>query len=217
MKKSELIEGRDYAAGSTSRYDRYALARITVLHINGERPRDNGTMAKGIVVRLVSKASGNYVFSRHVIGEEFVLPSARHVQKTWDEYEKEKAAHNEAMRARAAEEKRCRDVAMAAAVKLRAFGVPVGKRFSHDPVRFDAGVFTVKADAMAGLLERLDPVEAAEDALRAFLAKGQDWPPDDGEEGIIAAVLDELRERLATSPDGYKLASCGAPQDGDPF
>jgi hypothetical protein len=39
MRKSELKVGGEYAAGSTSTYDRFSLARVRVVDLDGERGR----------------------------------------------------------------------------------------------------------------------------------------------------------------------------------
>lgn len=216
MKKSELVEGRDYAAGSTSRHDRFRMARVTVVEVDGARQRENGTTAKGIVLLLVEAGTSWGVMGRRKVGDEFVVASAREIQQEWESYATRKAAHEEHVKAVQRERERKREAAKRASVRLRGLGVSVGSKFDRDdPVRVDDATFSIGADAMEGLLERLDPVRAAEDAIRAFCAN--DGRSEDEFEEVLAAVLDELRERLATSPDGYKLASCGAPQDGDPF
>jgi hypothetical protein len=99
MRKSELKVGGEYAAGSTSTYDRFSLARVRVVDLDGEREEKTSwgrvRKVRGIVVALMGD-SDTYGF-RGKDGEEFVLKSARDIHSEWAPYVERKAEHERIM------------------------------------------------------------------------------------------------------------------------
>jgi hypothetical protein len=91
MRKSELKVGGEYAAGSSSRFGRWQLVPVRVVEIDGERPRPNGTVQRGIVVQLLEDTY-DYRW-RGKAGDEKVIDSARDLQCEWAPYVERKAAN----------------------------------------------------------------------------------------------------------------------------
>jgi hypothetical protein len=147
MRKSELKVGGEYAAGSTSSYDRFSLARVRVVDLDGEREEKTSwgrvQKVRGIVVALMGD-SDMYRF-RGKDGKEFVLKSAHDIQSEWAPYVERKAEHERIVAERQAEAKRVRKVAEEVDARLTAlgFGRIVGG---------GSGVFRVPADTMAKIV-----------------------------------------------------------------
>lgn len=146
MRKSELKVGGEYAAGSTSRYDRFSLTRVRVVDLDGEREQETlwGRVqkARGIVVALVGD-SDTYGF-RGKDGEEFILKSARDIQSEWTPYVERKAEHARIMAERQTETERVRRVAEG--VEVRLTGLGFGRISRSD------GTFRIPADTMAKIV-----------------------------------------------------------------
>jgi hypothetical protein len=156
MKKSELQPGVEYAFGSTSRYDRYRAVKVTVVEVDGERERANGTTVKGIVVagggdlrRLAGYVSEAEV--ARVQSGEWVVRSGRYLREPWADFEEKVRRHEEAEAEKGEERKRRQEVAGEVRAKLRRLGL-------EDAFRVDPGQyrFSASADTMAKLLQRLD-------------------------------------------------------------
>ncbi len=146
MKKSDLIEGEDYAIGSPSRYLQWQGKRATVVEINGARPRANGTTQRGIVLRFAEKAGWSY--GSTPAGVEWVLDSARDVLGPWAPYAKRKAEYEAAKRARDAESALRRKVAKDAEVELARRGIAARLTGGGEEI-------ILSADAMTELLAGL--------------------------------------------------------------
>jgi hypothetical protein len=145
VRKADLKVGEEYAAGSTSRYDRWKLAHVRLVELEGERVVQewNGSRRRrGIVVALVEDHD-EYLL-RGKAGDEKVLPSARDIIEPWAPYAEALACKRQSDAERAAERNRVRGVAEDVQVRLRAIGAP--------EVRFSDGVFRVPADAMAKIV-----------------------------------------------------------------
>jgi hypothetical protein len=148
MRKADIKVGEEYAAGSPSTYDRWKLARVRVVELDGERIVDgwNGKQRdRGIVVALVED-SRTYRLSGKA-GDELVLSSARNLIQSWASYAEAKAAHDERQHAAAVERRRRCDVAEAAELRLRALSAYEGARWNTT-----TGVFAVPADTMARIV-----------------------------------------------------------------
>jgi hypothetical protein len=148
MRKADVKVGEEYAAGSTSRYDRWMLARVRVVDLDGVREVNgwSGIQRKhGIVVALVEDRD-EYLL-RGKAGDEKVLQSARDIIEPWARYAERKAAHDASDRAAMAERRRRCDVAEATELRLRALG-------AYDGVRWNSanGQFAVQADTMARIV-----------------------------------------------------------------
>jgi hypothetical protein len=105
MRKSELKVGGEYAAGSSSRFGRWQLVPVRVVEIDGERPRPNGTVQRGIVVQLLEDTY-DYRW-RGKAGDEKVIDSARDLQCEWAPYVERKAEHAAHRAERQAEPSAC--------------------------------------------------------------------------------------------------------------
>jgi hypothetical protein len=214
VKKTELREGVDYALGSTSKYDRYKAAKVTVVEVDGERERANGTKVKGVVVTSAIEADlsryAGYVSRgevERVPSGEWVLRSGRYLREPWTDFEEKRRRYDEARAEKHAERERKRGVIEGVIGTLARYGVTTdGGR----GVRVDrtAQHFVFGPDAMAELLCRLDPVQVAEDAIRAMSAKapspsrvarGRAEGYDDWFEDALQDVLHEVREGLAVA------------------
>lgn len=146
MRRQDLKVGEEYAAGSSSRFSRYDMARVRVIELDGQRTVPHswgGTQQKrGIVVALVEDHDG-YDF-RGKAGDEKVLSTARDIQSPWAPYVERKAAHEKVKAEQAAERRRVNGVANDAQDRLIRLGF---KRLGHSD-----GTFRVPADTMAAIL-----------------------------------------------------------------
>jgi hypothetical protein len=153
MRKSELKVGGEYAAGSSSKYDQWWLVPVRVVEIDGERPRRNGTMQRGIVVQLLQDST-QYRW-RGKAGDEKVIDSARDLQCEWAPYVERKAEHARIVAERQAEAERVRKVAED--VEVRLTGLGFGRISRSD------GTFRIPADTMAKIVALIpDPVSSWE-------------------------------------------------------
>jgi hypothetical protein len=143
MRKSELKVGGEYAAGSPSRYDPWRMVPVRVVEIDGERPRSNGTMQRGIVVELVQD-SDEYRW-RGKAGDVKVIDSARDIRSEWGAYVERKAEHERLMAERQAEAERVRRVAEDVEVRLTSLGFGRIGRGGDD-------TFRIPADTMAKIV-----------------------------------------------------------------
>jgi hypothetical protein len=142
MRKSELKVGGEYAAGSSSRFGRWQLVPVRVVEIDGERPRPNGTVQRGIVVQLLEDTY-DYRW-RGKAGDEKVIDSARDLQCEWAPYVERKAEHERIMAERQTEAERVRRVAEG--VEVRLTGLGFGRISRSD------GTFRIPADTMAKIV-----------------------------------------------------------------
>lgn len=153
MKKSDLKVGEEYAAGSTSRYDRWRMAHVRVLDTNAQHG-----LRRGLVVELVEDCNVYGFYGK--AGEPKVLDSARQIRKPWSEYAKDKAEYDEAQAAREAERKRAGEVAKRVIETLHGYGVYQGIAGDY---RYEATSqrFSFSADRMAELLRIVERRNAA--------------------------------------------------------
>jgi hypothetical protein len=119
MKKTEIKVGEEYAAGSSSRYDRWKMAHVRVLDLNAQHG-----LKRGIVVEFVED-SNTYGFYGKT-GDPKVLDSARDIRQPWSEYAKDKAEYNEARTHREAERKHKAEVAASVIEALKGYAFYVG-------------------------------------------------------------------------------------------
>jgi hypothetical protein len=151
MRKQDLIEGEEYAAGSTSRYDRWNHVRVKLIAIDGEAdvPRTSsgvvfGTYRKhGIVVELMERST-QYGW-RGEAGDLRVFDSARDIHEPWSAYAERKAEHDREIAAVKAEVARKREVADSVIVRLRQLGIA-------DGVKYGEHRFKISPDAMAQIV-----------------------------------------------------------------
>lgn len=147
MRKSELKVGGEYAAGSSSRFGRWQLVPVRVVEIDGERPRPNGTVQRGIVVQLLEDTY-DYRW-RGKAGDEKVIDSARDLQCEWAPYVERKAEQKQKEQAREAERARRFNVVDDTLIRLRTLGIDV-----EDGIRrnLSTGALSVEPDAMAKIV-----------------------------------------------------------------
>lgn len=203
MKKSELRPGVEYAVGSTSRYDRFRAVKVTLVDVEGERRRSNGTTAKGIVVsydgeghlRTEAGYIGSALSVERMPSGEWVLDSARWIREPWESFAEKHAAHEAAEERRTAERDRRRKVMAECVVALRGYGFDAEDRHTRDfRMDFSRLRFEVDPDALAELLRRADPVKNAQDVLD-FVQRAH--PKSEEEyDATVDAALAELRAGL---------------------
>jgi hypothetical protein len=145
MRKQDLKVGEEYAAGSSSRSDRWRMSRVRVVELDGERPRQSGAAHRGIVVALAAD-SDRYawpVWTRGKAGDERVIDSARDIQMSWADYERAKAEFDARQAAARSEQDRAMAVSERASERLTALGATYARSGSD---------FRFTADDMAALL-----------------------------------------------------------------
>jgi hypothetical protein len=120
---------------------------VRVVEIDGERPRPNGTVQRGIVVQLLEDTY-DYRW-RGKAGDEKVIDSARDLQCEWALYVERKTEQKQKERAREAERARRFNVVDDTLIRLRTLGIDV-----EDGIRcnFSTGALSVEPDTMAKIV-----------------------------------------------------------------
>lgn len=147
MRKQDLKVGEEYAAGSTSRFDKWRRARVRVEELDGQRVVKEWSgerMRRGIVVTLVEDCDSYGV--RGKAGDVKVFESAREIVSLWAPYAERKAAYEAGQASAAAERRRVNGVATEAEMELSRRGIDV---------RHSKGVFRVPAETMAQIVALL--------------------------------------------------------------
>lgn len=149
MTKQEIAKllksGQDeFAAGSSSGYDRYNLAHVRLIDLDGQGADETGRSRRGIVVELIGDS--NRYRMRGKDGQRLVVDSARWIQSPWPTYVEQKAQYDRRQRATEVEVARRREVAMDAEVALIKLGIREGVRRGRE------STFQVEPDTMAAIL-----------------------------------------------------------------
>lgn len=150
MRKQDLVEGEEYAAGSRSRLDKWCRAHIRVVALDGTRTI-NGRTLHGIVVQLVDDC-GAYGW-RGKAGDEKVLTTATQIHQTWSSYAPLKIERDRKLDAALIETRRLKDVGDDVVISLRKIGYGEG-------IRYYNGSISIKADVAAKMVERLAYLES---------------------------------------------------------
>lgn len=159
MKKSELKVGVDYAIGAPDDRRTGRLKRATIFELDGERELKYGGRRRGIVMRFAGPPHGTgYVPGGGKVVEgsdvEFVLPNARAIQMTWNDYLPVFLEVQRRREARNAEDTRLAAVGARTVDRLEGIGLSVGGDSGIDFGPWGA-TWKLTQDALADLLTRL--------------------------------------------------------------
>lgn len=151
MRKQDLIEGVEYAAGSRSRFDTYNRAHVKIVEVDGTRevPGRLGSkvVKRGIVVELMEDSKVHRWYGK--AGDIRIVDSARDIQEPWADYASAKADHDRVLTAAMAQSRRLSDVGGDVVARLRALGYVGGVHYSQ-------GRVSIQADMAAEIVARLE-------------------------------------------------------------
>jgi hypothetical protein len=157
MKRSEVVEGAEYAAGGTGRYDRWLASRVRVEKVGADGPGQFGrTVKNGILIEFIGDGR-YYPFAKFTAGERIVLKTARELLQPWPAYAEAKAAHEKTKRAKEGARDRQREVGERSKPRLRALGYETEAYGAGCRLRYTerGAVWEVTPDVMADLLARI--------------------------------------------------------------
>lgn len=206
MRKDELVAGEAYSAGDTDRYAEWRRVRVVVVEVDGRRGRQNGTTARGIVVRIdppVPREKLPYSIRReHAGSDELVLKTGRNILSRWEPFAANLAEHQKAQAAAGAEKERRRELLARASITLRD-SFAVDPETAHSGARLDPRLMRLALDAEVAeeLFRRFEPMGVAGSAIEAFIGEL------DRRELLAVTAMNPSPEELARGLDAARVAA----------